>query len=105
MATAQASEPYVVPDHVPAELVHPIGLTEGPEFLAAPHHFMASLHDNKPRIFFSPSQRLGGAWMLIGHQDCYHVLRHPELFTTAGSTPFPRDPDNYFYFIPLEIDP
>jgi cytochrome P450 len=33
------------------------------------------------------------------------VLRHADLFSNEGATPFPRDPDDYFYFIPIEIDP
>jgi cytochrome P450 len=94
-----------IPAHVPPELVHNIGLTEGREFLAAPHAFMAGLHENLPRIFFSTGEHTRGAWMLTHHDDAFFVLRHPELFTTAGATPFPRDPDNYFFFIPLEIDP
>jgi cytochrome P450 len=100
-ATSQSE----IPAHVPRELVHPIGLTEGADFLAAPHAFMAGLHKRLPPVFFSPSQHAGNAWMLIKHPDAFHVLRHPEIFTTAGATPFPRDPNNYFYFIPLEIDP
>ncbi|MGO9934908.1 MAG: cytochrome P450 [Steroidobacteraceae bacterium] len=105
MATTQAWQPSDIPAHVPRELVRPIGLTEGAEFLAAPHAFMAGLHETQPRIFFSPAQHTRGAWMLTHYEDAYFVLRHPEIFTTAGATPFPRDPDNYFYFIPLEIDP
>jgi cytochrome P450 len=105
MATSPAAHSSDIPAHVPANLVRPIGLTEGPEFLAAPHAFMASLHETQPRIFFSPGQHTRGAWCLTHYDDAYFVLRHPEIFTTAGATPFPRDPDNYFYFIPLEIDP
>jgi cytochrome P450 len=90
---------------VPAELVRPIGLTEGAEFLAAPHAFMAGLHDTHPPIFFSTSKHASNAWLLIKYEDVFFVLRHPEIFTTAGATPFPRDPDDYFYMIPLEIDP
>ena len=94
-----------IPAHVPPELVHSIGLTEGPEFLAAPHAFMAGLHDRLPPIFYSTSQHAGNAWMLTKYDDVFFVLRHPEIFTTQGATPFPRDPNNYFYMIPLEIDP
>jgi cytochrome P450 len=93
-----------IPAHVPPDLVRPIGLTEGAEFLAAPYAFMAALHGTHPPIFFSP----GGArdaWMLIKHEDVFFVLQHPEIFTTAGATPFPRDPNDYFHLIPLEIDP
>lgn len=105
MATAQDSVNADIPAHVPAELLRPIGLTEGPEFLAAPHAFMAALHDTHPPIFFSTSRHASNAWMLIKYEDVFFVLRHPEIFTTAGATPFPRDPNDYFYMIPLEIDP
>jgi cytochrome P450 len=105
MEPSAASQHSDIPAHVPPELVRPIGLTEGAEFLAAPHTFMAALHETQPRIFFSPAQHTRGAWMLTHYEDAYFVLRHPEIFTTAGATPFPRDPANYFYFIPLEIDP
>lgn len=105
MAAAQDSAQRNIPPHVPAELVRPIGLTEGPEFLAAPHAFMAALHDTHPPIFFSTSEHASNAWLLIKYEDVFFVLRHPEIFTTAGATPFPRDPNDYFYMIPLEIDP
>jgi len=105
MGTTQASHEYSIPAHVPAELVRPIGLTEGPEFLAAPHAFMADLVTTQPRIFFSPSHHATNAWCVTHYEDVYHVLRHPEIFTTRGSTAFPRDPNNYFHLIPLEIDP
>jgi len=105
VAAAQDSASSAIPAHVPHELVRPIGLTEGPEFLAAPHAFMAGLHDTHPPIFFSTSKHASNAWLLIKYEDVFFVLRHPEIFTTAGATPFPRDPNDYFYMIPLEIDP
>jgi cytochrome P450 len=105
VAAVQDSQSPAVPDHIPPELVRPIGLTEGPEFLAAPHAFMAALHDTHPPIFFSTSKHASNAWLLIKYEDVFFVLRHPEIFTTAGATPFPRDPNDYFYMIPLEIDP
>src|SRR3984893_6141681 len=105
MAAIQDSDNRAIPTHVPVELVLPIGLTEGPEFLAAPHAFMASLHDTHPPIFYSTSQHATNAWMLTKYDDVCFVLTHPKIFTTQGATPFPRDPKNYFYMIPLEIDP
>jgi cytochrome P450 len=105
MAGIQGSNQPEIPAHVPPELVRSIGLVEGPEFLAAPHAFMAALHETQPPIFFNTSQYSGNAWLLTKYEDCYFALRHPELFTTQGATPFPRDPNNYFYMIPLEIDP
>jgi cytochrome P450 len=105
VVAVQDSANPVIPAHIPAELVRPIGLTEGPEFLAAPHAFMAGLHDTHPPIFFSTGKHASNAWLLIKYEDVFFVLRHPEIFTTAGATPFPRDPNDYFYMIPLEMDP
>jgi cytochrome P450 len=103
--TADATANAEIPAHVPPELVHAVGLTEGAEFLAAPHRFMADLHDKYPPIFFSPSVTNKSAWQLTKYDDAFFVLRHPEFFTSAGSGPFPRDPDDYFNIIPLEIEP
>lgn len=95
-----------IPAHVPPELVHNIGLTESPEFLADPFKFMAGLHERLPPLFFSVGQQgTHKSWQLTKHSDVYFVLRHPEIFTTHGQGPFPRDPDNYFRIIPLEISP
>jgi cytochrome P450 len=105
MQTMPGSVKRDIPSHIPPELIRPIGLTEGAEFLAAPHAFMAALHDTHPPIFFSTSEHAKDAWLLIKHADAYFVLRHPEIFTSAGSGPFPRDPDDYFNIIPLEIEP
>ena len=94
-----------IPDHVPPDLVFSIGLVEGPEFLAAPHEFMASLHETHPPVFFSPGSYGPDVWTLIKHEDCFHVLRNPEIFSSTTSTPFPRDPENFFPMVPVEIDP
>lgn len=102
---AAASGEFAIPDHVPPELVHAIGLTEGPEFLAAPHKFMAELHEKYPPIFFSPSKHSGQAWMFTKYEDAYHVLRNTDVFTTRDMSPFPQDGDNPFKLIPLQIDP
>ncbi len=93
-----------IPAHVPEELVRSVGLTFGPEFLAAPHKFMAAMHETLPPIFYDTSEFMN-AWQLIKHEDAFYMLRHPEIFSNEGATPFPRDPDDYFYFIPIEIDP
>lgn len=94
-----------IPAHVPADLVMPIGLTEGKEFLEDPHGFMARLHDTHPPLFFSTMEHGADTWVVTGHKDSLFVLRNPDIFTTRDSFQFPRDPDNYFQFIPIEIDP
>lgn len=97
---------YPIPDHVPLELVHNIGMVEGPEFLADPHRFMMGLHDRLPPIFYSMSNMSrGGAWHFIKHADAFFMLRNTEYFTNEGGTPFPRDPENPFKLIPIEIQP
>lgn len=105
-ASAAATGPSVIPAHVPPELVYDAAITEGAEFLAAPHRFMAALHEKAPPIYFDPgSEHRPGAWQLLKYEDAFFVLRHPEYFTTAGTGPFPRDPNDYWRIIPLEIDP
>lgn len=101
---ARYTGPDQIPPHVPRELVRSIGLTTGAEFLAAPHDFMAKLHETMPPIFYDVNDFCNG-WQLIKHEDALFALRHPEYFSNQGATPFPRDPDDYFYFIPIEIDP
>ncbi|MBK6278674.1 MAG: cytochrome P450 [Gammaproteobacteria bacterium] len=93
-----------IPAHVPRELVRSIGLTFGPEFLAAPHEYMARLHETMPPIYYDAND-YGNAWHLLKYEHAMFMLRHPEYFSNEGATPFPRDPEDYFYFIPIEIDP
>ncbi|MET0270187.1 MAG: cytochrome P450 [Sphingomonas sp.] len=100
-----AGQAAPIPDHVPPELVYNLGITTGEDFLADPHGFMADLHETHPPLFYNANPLVGNSWITIKHEDAFFALRHPEYFTTAGATPFPRDPNNYFYFIPLEIDP
>lgn len=93
-----------VPPHVPKDLIRSVGITYSPEFLAAPHEFMAALHETQPPVFYDVGM-MGNAWQAIKHEDALFILRHPEIFSNEGATPFPRDPNDYFYFIPQEIDP
>lgn len=104
MAT-EAKTPFTIPAHVPPELVRNVGVTVAPDFLAAPHKFMANLHNICPPVYYDVHPAMGGAWQVIKHADAMWVLRHPEFYSTRGATPFPRDPANPFKFIPLEIDP
>ena len=96
--------PDQVPPHIPKELVFSAGVTTGEEFLAAPHDFMAKMHEKYPPIYYDVGE-YGNAWQVLKYEDALYVLRHPEYFTNEGATPFPRDPNDYFYFIPIEIDP
>ena len=96
--------PDQVPPHVPQELIRSTGITFGKEFLAAPHAYMAKLHETMPPIFYDVNP-FGNSWQVLKHADALYALRHPEIFSNEGATPFPRDPNDYFYFIPIEIDP
>ncbi|MCB2073311.1 MAG: cytochrome P450 [Novosphingobium sp.] len=93
-----------IPPHVPKDLIFETGLTTGPEFLANPHDFMAKMHEKYPPIFYDVGNHIN-AWMATKHEDALFVLRHADIFSNEGATPFPRDPNDYFYFIPIEIDP
>ena len=93
-----------IPAHVPAELVRESGLMFSLEYLASPHDFMAAFHDNFPPVFYNVTP-FANSWYLTKHDDCLHVLRHAETFRNLDSSQFGRDADDYFFFIPQEIDP
>lgn len=93
-----------VPGHVPPELVRQAGIIYSPEFLADPYKFFAGMHEKFPPIFYDVGP-FGNAWVLTKHEDALFALRHAEYFSNEDATPFPRDPEDYFYFIPIEVDP
>jgi cytochrome P450 len=93
-----------VPDHVPPELIRSAGIIYSPEFLGNPYKFFADMHEKFPPIFYDVGP-FGNAWVLTKHEDALFALRHAEYFSNEDATPFPRDPNNWFYFIPIEIDP
>jgi cytochrome P450 len=81
-----------------------VGITESPEFLADPFAFFKKLSQDYPPIFYSVGSH-GGSWHFLKHADAFRMLRDAEYFSNEGGTPFPRDPDDPFKFIPVEIDP
>ncbi|MXO89976.1 cytochrome P450 [Pontixanthobacter aquaemixtae] len=93
-----------VPDHVPHDLIRQSGIIYGPEFLADPYKFFPAMHDRFPPIFYDVTP-FGNAWVLTKHEDALFALRHAEYFSTEDATPFPRNPEDYFNFIPIEFDP
>ena len=95
---------FQIPDHVPPELIHHVGIPEAPTFLADPYAFFKKLATEYPPIFYSVGSH-GGSWHLLKHADAFRMLRDAEYFSNEGGTPFPRDPNDPFKFIPIEIDP
>ncbi len=93
-----------VPAHVSPDLIRSVGITYAPEFLANPQQFFIDLQTKQPPLFYDVGM-MGNSWQATKHADALHILRHPDIFSNEGATPFPRDPNDYFYFIPQEIDP
>jgi cytochrome P450 len=96
--------PDQIPAHVPQDLVHSTGLPFSPAFTADPYAYFPQMHETLPPIYFDVGP-MGNAWHLLKHEDAFFALRHGEYFSSASATPFPRDPNDYFYFLPIEIDP
>jgi cytochrome P450 len=96
--------PDNIPAHVPKELIRSTGLPFSPAFSENPYEFFPRMHETLPPIYFDVGP-IGNAWQLIKHEDAFFALRHGEYFSSASATPFPRDPNDYFYFLPIEIDP
>ena len=82
-----------IPPHVPRELIRETELTIGDEFLKSPHDFLAAVHEKYPPIYYDVGPYVN-AWQIAKHEDCLFVLRHPEIFSNEGATPFPRDPED-----------
>jgi cytochrome P450 len=96
--------PDNIPAHVPKELIRSTGLPFSPEFNKDPYEFFPRMHETLPPIYYDVGP-VGNAWQLLKHEDAFFALRHGEYFSSASATPFPRDPNDYFYFLPIEIDP
>lgn len=96
--------PDNIPAHVPQELIRSTGLPFSPVFSENPYEFFPRMHETLPPIYYDVGP-IGNAWQLIKHEDAFFALRHGEYFSSASATPFPRDPNDYFYFLPIEIDP
>lgn len=93
-----------IPAHVRPESVFDSGVMFSDDYLAAPHEFMAAMHEKYPPVFYDINHK-ANYWMFTKHADCLQVLRQTDAFRTLDSLTFPRDPDDWFYFIPEEVDP
>ncbi len=92
-----------VPDHVPPELVRSVQVIAGEEFLADPYAYMSTMHDRLPRLFYNVGSVAGNGWMTISHQLAFKALRDQDHFDVPPLFIFPRDENNWFRMIPLEI--
>jgi cytochrome P450 len=100
MATTAKPE---VPDHVPPELVRSVELVTGKEFLADPYGFVSRMHDTLPRLFYNVGSMVGDGWTTISQPLAFKALRDGDHFGVPPLFIFPRDEDNWFRMIPLEI--
>jgi cytochrome P450 len=100
MATATKPD---VPDHVPPELVRSVDVIIGEEFLKDPYAFMSTMHDRLPRLFWNTGPVAGNGWMTISQPLAFKALRDGDHFDVPPLFIFPRDEDNWFRMIPLEI--
>ena len=94
---------HQVPDHVPPELVRSVELILGDEFLADPYNYMPAMHDTLPPLFYNVAAPMGGGWMTISQPLAFKALRDQDHFHVPPLFIFPRDEDDWFRMIPLEI--
>jgi cytochrome P450 len=95
--TEEASD-WVVPDHVPADLVVPLDHWNGPDFLANPTGFWDPLRD-RFRVFWSPL--LGGFWCLTRYADIHEAFQQPDLFSNR----YINIPGREVRLLPISLDP
>ena len=99
---ATTAEPRI-PDHVPAELVRSIQLVTGEEFLKDPYEFMPAMHDTLPPLFYNTGAATGNGWVTISQPLAFKALRDQGHFDVPPIFIFPRDEDDWFTMIPLEV--
>ncbi len=92
-----------VPDHVPPELVRSADIIVGEEFLTDPYGYMSTMHERLPRLFYNVGSAVGDGWMTISQPLAFKALRDGDHFGVPPLFIFPRDEDNWFRMIPLEI--
>jgi cytochrome P450 len=100
MATTAKPE---VPDHVPPGLVRSAQIITGEEFLADPYAFASTMHERLPRLFWNAGSMVGDGWMTISQPLAFKALRDQDHFDVPPLFIFPRDEDNWFRMIPLEV--
>lgn len=92
-----------IPDHVPPELVRSVEFVTGEEFLADPYAFMPAMHDTLPRLFYNTGAATGNGWVTISQPLAFKALRDQNHFDVPPIFIFPRDEDDWFRMIPLEV--
>ena len=95
------AEPYVVPAHVPSDLVFDFDIYADPRVGDDVQASYAAAIEAAPDVFYTP--RNGGHWMVKRLEAISEIVRDPEHFS-AREMQIPRVP-NPPMFIPLSLDP
>jgi cytochrome P450 len=96
---------YFIPDHIPAELIHPFDVFTDPDMSRCPFERSHRLREHG-RVFWNPINPLfRGSWVLTQAQDLRYVMCHPELFSNNGEAGFLTLKGEALELIPLELDP
>ncbi len=86
------------PDHVPADLVHPLEHYNSAEFLTYPVGFWDDLRD-RFRVFWSPYH--GGFWCLTRYEDIHAAYQQPDVFSSRMQA----IPGREIRMLPISLDP
>jgi cytochrome P450 len=73
------------PAHVPDAAVVDFDMFLDPALLKDPHERVRQLLRDAPPVFWSPHN--GGHWITLRFEDVYRVMREPESFSSAPSSP------------------
>jgi cytochrome P450 len=95
---APAATDWLVPDHVPEELIHPFDHWSDPSYIADPIGYFDPLR-RRFRVFWSP--RLGGFWCLTRYDDIHSAFQQPDLFSSRLT----NIPGREVRLLPISLDP
>ena len=97
---------YIIPDHIPEQLIYPLDGESHPELKKNPFKVFADLHKHAPPIFYNPAAFQGaGGWSISDGAIMKEVLQNPDLFSSKNNTGFSYLLGEELDLIPLEIDP
>lgn len=96
-------EHFVIPEHVPRELVRDVDIYNLPGASDSVHLAWKKVQDENPDIFYTP--RYGGHWVLARAELIGKAFPDYELYSSADSIGIPMMPKSAPPMLPIASDP
>jgi cytochrome P450 len=108
-SAARSSSGLPIPEHVPRELIFDFDILLGPTAEADPYAPAWEVFENRPPVFYAPSQHAGarwpGAWVCSRYADVREVFQNTDRYSSGSNFPFLRLIGETFPALPPQADP